>query len=205
MAGVLVLAGRSPSRRLGWLLLGVGAAAAATVIATTVALLADAPTRTALLAVHLQSWLWVPGFLPLVTLLPLLYPDGRPLGPRWRWAVVTSVAGMALTAAGAAAFPQVFEGTVPLPHPWTSSAVATVLFPAGGLLLAASVLAGIASLVVRLRRSSGLQRRQVVVFLVAAGAVVVSLAAWQLLPAPWGTVLAAGGRSHSLYLCRLPS
>ena len=32
--------------------------------------------RTARLAVQLQSWLWVPGFLPLLTLLPLLYPDG---------------------------------------------------------------------------------------------------------------------------------
>jgi hypothetical protein len=36
---------------------------------------------------------------------------------------------------------------VPLEHPWTSSAVATALFPAGGLLCAASALAGIASLV----------------------------------------------------------
>jgi hypothetical protein len=81
-------AGRPPPEPpLGWLLVGVGAAAALTVVATTVALLADAPTRTALLAVHLQSWLWVPGFLPLVTLLPLLYPDGPPAGPGWRWAV----------------------------------------------------------------------------------------------------------------------
>ena len=103
LVGALVLAGRRPSRRLGWLLLGVGAAGALTVVATSVALLADAPTRTALLAVHLQSWLWVPGFLPLVTLLPLLYPDGRPLGPRWRWAVVSSLAGMVLLAVGAAA------------------------------------------------------------------------------------------------------
>ena len=191
LVGALVLAGRRPSRRLGWLLLGVGAAAALTVVATTVALLADAPTRAALLAVHLQSWLWVPGFLPLVTLLPLLYPDGRPLGPRWRWAVATAAAGMALTAAGAAAFPQVFEGTVALEHPLTSSAVATALFPLGGALCAVSVLAGIASLVVRLRRSTGLQRRQVVVFLVAAAAVVLSLATWRLLPAPAGTVVQA--------------
>jgi signal transduction histidine kinase len=187
LVGALVLAGRRPSRRLGWLLLAVGAAAALTVVATTVALLADAPTRTALLAVHLQSWLWVPGFLPLITLLPLLYPDGRPLGPRWRWAVWAAAAGMALTAAGAAAFPQVFDGPVPLEHPWTSAAVATVLFPLGGVLSGLSVLAGIASLVVRLRRSTGLARRQVVVLLVAAGTVVVSLATWQLLPAPAGT------------------
>jgi two-component system NarL family sensor kinase len=191
LVGALVLAGRRPSRRLGWLLLGVGAAAALTVVATTVALLADAPTRMALMAVHLQSWLWVPGFLPLVTLLPLLYPDGRPLGPRWRWAVATSTAGMALMAAGAAAFPQVFEGTVPLEHPWTSSAVAQALFPLGGALCGVSVLAGIASLVVRLRRATGLERRQVVVFLVAAGAVVLSLGSWRLLPAPLGTVVQA--------------
>ena len=191
LVGALVLAGRRPSRRLGWLLLGVGAAAALTVAATTVALLAEAPTRTAQLAVHLQSWLWVPGFLPLVTLLPLLYPDGRLVGPRWRWAVVCSVAGAALMAAGAAAFPQVFDGTVAIEHPWTSSAVATALFPLGSLLCAGSVLAGIASLLVRLRRSTGLARRQVVVFLVAAAALALSLVGWRLLPAPLGTVVQA--------------
>jgi hypothetical protein len=65
--------------------------------------------------------------------------------------------------------------------------------PAGGALCAVSALAGIASLVVRLRRSSGLQRRQVVVFLVAAGAVVPAWPTWQLLPAPLGHG-PAGGR-----------
>jgi hypothetical protein len=46
LVGALVLRGRQPSRRLGWLLLAVGAAASLTVVATSVALLADAPTRT---------------------------------------------------------------------------------------------------------------------------------------------------------------
>jgi signal transduction histidine kinase len=191
LVGALVLRGRQPSRRLGWLLLAVGAAASLTVVATSVALLADAPTRTALLAVHLQSWLWVPGFLPLVTLLPLLYPDGRLLSARWRWAVATSVAGMTLTAAGAATFPQTFDGTVAIAHPLTSAAVARTLFPAGGALLAVSVLAAGTSLVLRLRRSSGLQRRQVVVLLIAASAVAGSLVSWQVLPVPFGTVVQA--------------
>ncbi|HVL04011.1 MAG TPA: histidine kinase [Acidimicrobiales bacterium] len=41
----------------------------------------------------LGSWLWVPGYLVLWTLLPLLFPGGRPSSPRCR-AVVWSVAGL---------------------------------------------------------------------------------------------------------------
>jgi hypothetical protein len=68
--GAVVLAGRRTSRRLGWLLVGIGAAAALTVVTTAQPSCAEAPTMPARLAVHLQSWLWVPGFVPLVTLLP---------------------------------------------------------------------------------------------------------------------------------------
>ena len=45
------------------------------------------------------------GFVPLLTLVPLLYPDGRLPGPRWRPWVVTSASGMVLLAVGSAAYP----------------------------------------------------------------------------------------------------
>ena len=58
-------------------------------------------------AESVASWIWVGGFVPLLTLVPLLYPDGRLPGPRWRPWIATSVAGMVLLASGSATYPGV--------------------------------------------------------------------------------------------------
>src|SRR5437868_5284177 len=91
-AAVLVLAGTG-GRRIGWLLLGIGLCGSTAGLAAVVS--ADA----------VGDWIWVGGFLPLLTLVPLLYPDGELPGPRWRPWVVTSLAGMVLLAIGSAAYP----------------------------------------------------------------------------------------------------
>jgi hypothetical protein len=61
----------------------------------------------------------------------------------------------------------------------------------GVLLLAPSALAAVVALGVRLRRSEGVIRRQLLVFVVAAIAVVASLLAWRVLPQPAGTLVQA--------------
>ena len=190
--GAIVLAGRRRSRRLGWLLVGMGVAGALTVLTTCAAVLAEQPTAAARLAVHLQSWLWVPAFIPLLTLVPLLYPDGRLVSPRWRPAVPASVLAMVLLAAGTALHPQSFSGTVAIAKPWTSEPAARIAFPVGVVLLLGCTVVALASLAVRLRRSTGLERRQVVVLLGAAAAVAGSALAWPLLPSPAGALLQAG-------------
>jgi len=91
---------------------GWGPPGALTVVTTSAAVLADEPTAPARLAVHLQSWLWVPAFVPLLTLVPLLYPDGRLVSRRWRRAVAASVLAMVLLATGTALYPQTFQGAV---------------------------------------------------------------------------------------------
>ena len=63
---------------------GVAAAFAALCTALALVLPPDA-TSTAVL-VQLQALLWVPGFFPLITLVPLLYPDGLLPGRVWRLA-----------------------------------------------------------------------------------------------------------------------
>jgi signal transduction histidine kinase len=154
-------------------------------------LLAPSPSATARLAVHLQGWLWVFGFIPMLTLLPLIYPTGRVLGPRWRVAVAASVTGMVCLAIGSALFPQEFDGTITIAYPWTFEPVARVAFVLGAALTLVSMTAAFVSLVLRLQRSKGLERRQVVVFLIATGAAAASAVAWSLLPEPAGSLVQA--------------
>ena len=51
------------------------------------------------------SWLWAPGTLSAVTLVVLLFPDGRPPSPRWKPVAVAVVAWIGATSAFAALAP----------------------------------------------------------------------------------------------------
>jgi hypothetical protein len=71
-----------------------------------------------------QSWVWVPAFAPLLTVLPLLHPDGRLPSPRWRPVLGAGLAGTVLLTAAVALHPDVVRGGVDVvsPSPPTRSA-----------------------------------------------------------------------------------
>ena len=187
-AAVLVLAG-SGGRRLGWLLLVIGLAGAGAALTGALLIRAEEASTVTSAVAFVHSWLWVPGFLPLLTLVPLLYPHGRLPGPRWWPAAASAVVGMVLLAAGAALYPETYDG---LDLRQQAGHRAGAGPGAHGrplpLLLVPAVLAGIAALVVRVRAAEGLVRRQVVVFLVAAGVLVVDTLAQPALAWPSGAL-----------------
>jgi signal transduction histidine kinase len=184
LTGLLVLAGPRSARLLGRLLLAVGVASAVSVLSTVVAVTASEPSPAAGWAVWVHSWVWVPGFFPLLTLLPLVYPDGRLLSRRWRPAAVAACGGTVLVAAATALHDDRFSGRVELSKPYVSDAVAVPLGVTGAVLLTASALAALASLGLRLRRSSGLARRQVAVLGAAAAVLLVQAVLDGRLPSP---------------------
>jgi signal transduction histidine kinase len=143
-----------------------------------------------LLAVQLQALLWVPAFLPLVTLVPLLFPDGALPSPRWRVAVVAAVAGMTLLAVGAALYDEAFVGRVTLEKPLVSP-LAGPLFLAGAALVVPQALAAFVALLSRWRRAEGLARRQLSVLVLAVGALVVDVVVTAFLPWPLSVVAQA--------------
>jgi signal transduction histidine kinase len=164
LLGVL-LTTRKPEHRIAWgfaataLLWALGSG----VYAYAVEALVEDPGSLpgGLAAAWIDSWFWLPGLLPM-TLLLLVVPDGRLLSPRWRLALGALVGGTVL-AAVAFSGSSTFElgSSEPIDNPLAlSSPTIAVAAAIGFPLLAAGVLASIASFVRRYRRSIGEQRQQ---------------------------------------------
>ncbi len=135
------------------------------------------------LAVWLDEWsLFV--WLGLVGIfVPLLFPDGRLPSPRWRpvaWlGGVAIVAGLLGTAFGSGSFePDVGPPLEnPLALPGALGDALAVVADAGGIALAPVTVAALCAVVVRLRRSRGVERQQVKWFAAAMTVLLVGLTA----------------------------
>lgn len=170
--GTLV-ASRAPRNPIGWLLSFVGLFATITLFASQYAAFATTTAAGSLpgpgVAIWLSLWLWMGMFASMLYTV-LLFPSGRLPSPRWRPA--SWIAGLVL---GLVAIIFAFGAPatldpLPLPNPLRITALAPLyeVVEAGfGLFVALFGLA-VASLVVRFRRSRGVERQQLK-WIVAAG------------------------------------
>lgn len=194
-----VIAIRRPHNPVGWLCLVSGVAAASAGLAQEYAghtlLAAPGSLTGGRVAAWVASWAWVPSVAPVATLLPLLFPTGRPPSLRWRplaWAAV--IDAVVLTVGTAVVSSRLPDGVLvtfsPDTLPATLANVAAFYAPFSVLVVVAGACA--ASLVVRLRRSSGEERRQVEWLAYAIGAWVLVLVIMMLALAAgaYGPVLA---------------
>jgi hypothetical protein len=204
-----VLVVRAPENAVGWLLTGVGTGAAVVFLATGYASLGlrhagtDLPGAT--FAAWLGSWTWLPMLsIPLV-FLPLVFPDGRLLTPRWRWVAVAAVAVLTLQALVLTFAPTFYVGEAGFgfaaDNPVGLDALAPVVDVVADLtilvVLGCSALA-IASLVVRFRRAGPTPRRQLGWVLFASIIQVVVQPLLDLLPRALAAPL------HSVALAAIP-
>ncbi len=163
VVGIVILA-RQPRNRVGWILLGIGIAWVIPIGSYgDLALAKGLPGGAASIAV--SGPLWAPPIGLMGTFLILRFPDGRLLSPWWRkveWlsavAIVATVVIIALhpgklddSAHPGLVNPLGVEGLKPL-----LAALQEVI-----LLIPASIIASAVSLVLRFRRSRGLERLQV--------------------------------------------
>jgi hypothetical protein len=106
--GVLVT-WRQPSNSIGWLFCAVGISTAVLVFVDQYAvytLLTHAGSLPAgAAAAWLESWVWLPAIACIFTLLPLLFPDGRPPTRQWRIVGWLAVIGMAMMIVSLALLP----------------------------------------------------------------------------------------------------
>ncbi|KRE92794.1 hypothetical protein ASG76_15100 [Nocardioides sp. Soil774] len=183
------------ARALARVLLVAGACSGVAALTTAVCLAsgsrAHADDLVVQVAVQVQGAIWVPGFVPLLTLVPLLYPDGLLPGRAWRWAAAASVIGTLALTVGIGLYPETFPGQVPLPKPVVHLPASRLLTVVGAVVLLPAGVLALASPVVRLVRARGLRRRQVVVLLVAAAVLAAVTAAQGVLPTPLDVVAQA--------------
>jgi signal transduction histidine kinase len=111
---------------------------------------------------------WVIGTLPVLLLLPLLFPDGRPPSPRWRVLAWIIVGAMVLLSVMVVFGSEVLTGSVdsveienPLFVQAFSNLSGTVSDTAFNLSLLGLLAASLTSLVLRFRRSHGTERQQI--------------------------------------------
>lgn len=165
-----VLARRLPHNAIGWcFLLGglVWAALAADDAYVDLALtghVALGPFARANATFSVFGWILS---MPLSVQLPLLLlPDGRLLSHRWRPALWLVVGGVLIGSLGFATIPGVIEGTDPARHLVNPMGVRAfgplpkILALSGAAMLLIGMAAGTAALVIRFRRSNGVQRQQ---------------------------------------------
>ena len=127
------------------------------------------------------NWAWIPGFMPLLTLLLLLFPDGSAPSPRWRPVGWLAALAMGLLIVGYAFAPGQLEDYPRVDNPIGIDGPAgdalEVFQGIGFPLFALAAIGSMASLVFRFRRSHGVERQQLK-WMAAAAALVV--AAWLL-------------------------
>lgn len=131
----------------------------------------------AALATWADGWLYVVG-TTATALAFLLFPDGRPVSPRWAAVVPLSIAFGAITVVVTAVLPATFQANG-LPNPFGLEALRGIAVPVGtvvSMFPPVPVVLAAGSLLVRYRRSGAVVRQQIkwvaVAALVATGSVV---------------------------------
>jgi hypothetical protein len=184
-----IIASRHPRNAIGWLFCSVGVTVGLNSFAGdyTEFWLASGFGMSSLgeTAAWFSSWLWfLLIFVPL-SLLLLLFPDGRLPSPRWRpvaWGVALGTAGgvvgTALKAGPLVDFPQIA-------NPYgVDTPVVGMVGVAGSIVATGSMVACAVSLIVRLRRA-GSEQRQQIKWLAYGGTVMVGGVCAGGLAIPW--------------------
>ena len=200
--GALVLS-RLGTHPIGWLFVGCGLASTLTLAVYAYAeyglITHPGSLPLSVPAAWVSSWIWTLGFAPLVTVMVLLFPDGRLPGRRWRWLLRLEIVTIALMVGLNMFLPGKLQNHPVRDNPLGAPLPRALFEVAGGVtfaLLGLGMVGSAVAAVVRWRRSSGAERSQLswfalsVVLLVSAVllplggpmTVVLTLVAFPLLP-----------------------
>jgi hypothetical protein len=195
VVGALVAA-RQQRNPVGWQLLAVGVFMTANLLGESYARYALITAPGSLPGGLYGAWLgWT--YAPIVAIvaifLPLYFPTGRLLSPRWRPVVWSGIGFLVFAVAGNALWPgpqPPLLGLAPVPNPVVYLPQARPLFELfiglAGVCSLVGVAGAIAALVVRFRRSRGIERQQLKWFTYAAALAPLPALAYELAPSIFG-------------------
>lgn len=140
---------------------------------------ADLPLGAAV-ALWAMGWLWVPAPVLAITMLPLVFPDGRLPGPAWRPVVAIAAAGAAalMVGLGIDGWPTADWAPEDTPAPLQA------LIAVGGLGVLTATVAGFVAMAMRWRHADPSRRSQFRV----VGAAAATLALLGIATYPWQQV-----------------
>lgn len=144
---------RRPRNRIGWVCCGIGTLWGAEQLALGLYVYSRYFPHPVISATRvlewLISWVWIPPVVLTFFFLPFLFPDGRPVSPRWRPVAWVALAGAAAAIAG-------------------TMAGITALALAGHAINLVCAIVAAATLVVRYHRAGPAERKQIQWFAGAA-------------------------------------
>jgi hypothetical protein len=214
--GALVIT-RFPRNTIGWVLFAGGLAAGVSLGASSLAAYGLLEHPGAVPAAVWFLWLgnltWLPNLILLAFWLPLLFPNGHLPSPRWRALAAIGVFSMVAGSINNAVQP--FSSTVPdsVRNPLElGPAAESVMAAIGGVVTVMGIIAlplAAASLVVRYRRASGVERLQLKWFAYVVGLMAPALAVGLILggysTGPLGAISTAAWAIVTLGLGLLPA
>jgi hypothetical protein len=177
----LLIARKQARNTIGWIFLGSALTLAwtgASLGYADLAVYGDESWPAAEWAAWVGSWLViVPAFVS-PCFVAQLFPDGRPLPGRWRWVLRFSVILAAYLAVAPALQPNTLGSypTVDNPAALPGGAGTVIVDPTWGVSIFALFILSLLSVVVRFRRSSGIERQQLRWLAVAGAFVIVAFA-----------------------------
>jgi hypothetical protein len=158
-----VIASRRPDNIIGWLFCAIGFVGGVRLLSTEYAaysLVAQPDLSMGGEAVAwIASWLWVPD-VGIYLLLALMFPDGRLPSARWRPLAWLIGAVVLIGTVAVALSPGPIRGLDPIDNPLGMERLPNVAVLTEALLYALGVVA-VGSVLVRLRRSRGVERQQI--------------------------------------------
>lgn len=182
-----LLATRQPRNSIGWMLLAAGFVAAVQQLAREYATYGLLTGRSELVspttAGWISNWSWVPLVALMGVFVILYFPDGHLPSKAWRHIARAATVAVILATVGSMIDPGPMDSGVVVLNPYAVEHppwLAELVLNGGLMLLNLGIVGGFASLVVRFRRTSGIERAQIKWLALGAG----SLAAVLLLSTP---------------------